>query len=310
MRAAVLLLVLAACGALPDPLPRVVSASPRGVVPAAGLRVEFTASDPLDPEEVLDGRRIALCLADDAAVVKRLASSDAGLGPGAPVLTASVALEDGNRRAVLVPVAPLVAGARYAGVLGPGLRAVDGRPLLDGDGKQRAIVVEFEIAPGGQPVRASITEVLADAATPEAGGEFVEVVNLGGTPLDLAGFRLAKRGTTGAFSRCTIAPRAGGPLAPRHVALVAGGAYDSRYPLPTGTPVYQCGATALLGGLANDRAPAIQLEDPAGAVVSSIGVASAAPRCPASSLQRLDPEGPDEAVNLACADAPTPGAFP
>jgi hypothetical protein len=74
--------------------------------------------------------------------------------------------------------------------------------------------------------------------------------------------------------------------------------------------VYQCGATALLGGLANDRAPAIRLEDPAGAVVSAIGVAAAAPRCVDGSLQRVDPEGPDEAANLACAAAPTPGTFP
>ena len=264
-------------------------------MPAAGLRVEFTASEPLAPEGVLDGRRIALCRADDAAEVKRLASSDAGLALGAPVLSVSVALEDGGRKAVLVPAAPLVAGARYAGVLGPGIRAVDGRPLLDGDGKQRAIVVEFEVGPGGEPVRAALTEVLADAAAPEAGGEFVEVVNLGGS-IDLAGFRLAKRGTTGAFTRCTIGSRTGGPVAPGRPALVAGGAYDGRYPLPAGTPVYQCGASALLGGLANDRAPAIQLEDPAGGVVSAASASApprrAAPRGRCSASRQTAPTRP------------------
>jgi hypothetical protein len=299
-----------ACGPpAPDPLPRVVAAGPRGVV-TPDARPEFTASEPLAAEGILDGRRLALCRAADLAAVKRLAGEAAGFGPGAPVLAARAALEDGGRRAVLEPLAPLLPGG-YAAVLAPGVRAADGRPLLDAEGRQRAVVVEFEVAaPAGPPPRAALVALLADAGTPEAGGEYAVVLNLGAAPLDLAGFRLAKRGTTGAFTRCTLAQRAGAPVEAGAAALVAGGAYDGRYALPAGTPVYACGSSALLGGLANDRAPAVQLEDPSGQVLSSLGIAEPAPRCPGVAVERLDPEGPDAAANLACAADAAPRAFP
>jgi hypothetical protein len=190
------------------------------------------------------------------------------------------------------------------------VRASDGRPVLDPEGKQRPVVVEFEIAPAPAgappPVHAAIVEVLPDADTPEAGGEYVEIVNLGHQPLDLAGFRLAKASASGTFTRCAIAPRLGGPVPPGGVALLAGGAYDGRYALPAGTVVYQCGTSSLAGGLANDRAPTLRLEDPAGAVVSSVGVAAPAPRCTGEAIVRLDPAGPDEAANFGCAP-PSPG---
>jgi hypothetical protein len=273
------------------------------------VRVEITASEPLDPAGIVDGRRVALCREDDAAAVKRAASEPAGIEPGSPVLAARASLEDGARKAVLVPLAPLSAGGRFAVVVGPGLRAADGRTVLDADGRARAAVATFDVAAGsGEPVNAAITEVLSDAATPEAGGEYVEVENLSERPVDLGGFRLAKRGTSETFTRCTVAPRTGGPVQAGGRAIVVGGAWDGRYPLPPGTPVYQCGATALLGGLANDRAPAIRLEDPAGAVVSSIGVDEPAPRCAGGALERLDPAGPDAASNLGCSENPSPGA--
>jgi hypothetical protein len=308
----VLVAVAAACGEpLPDPLPRIVSAAPSGIVPAEGVRAEFTASHPLSPEGIVDGRRVAICRADDLAAVKKLAGQAGGLGPGAPVLAARSELEDGDRRIVVVPAAPLVPGARYAALLAPGVRASDGRPVLDPEGRQRPVVVEFEVAPAAPgappPVHAAIVEVLSDAATPEAGGEYVEVLNLGDQPLDLAGFRLAKAGASGGtFTRCAIAPRLGGPVPPGGVAFVAGGAYDGRYALAAGTVVYGCGTSSLAGGLANDRPPALQLEDPAGGVVSSIGIAEPAPRCAGEAVARLDPAGPDEAANFGCVP-PSPG---
>jgi hypothetical protein len=225
------------------------------------------------------------------------------------VLAARVALEDGGRRVVLAPAAPLASGGRYAAILAPGVQTADGRTLLDGDGKQRAVTTEFEVGPGTEPVRAALTEILADAATPESGGEFVEVANLGAAPLDLTGLRLAKHGASGTVTRCTIAPRTGGPVAPGRAALVAGGAYDGRYRLPAGTAVYQCGTAALLGGIANDRAPAIALEE-AGGALSTLGVVAAAPRCATGSLQRLDAAGPDDASNVACPGTLTPGELP
>ncbi len=159
------------------------------------------------------------------------------------------------------------------------------------------------------PPRAApaLTEVLADADAPEAGGEYVEVANLGTGDADLAGFALAKRTSSGGFTRCKLLPLTGGPVPPGAHALVVGAAYDGRYPLPAGTPVYGCGATALAGGLANDHPVALALEDPLGQVVSAIGISEPAQRCPQGSLERIHPAAPDAASNFACPGTRTPG---
>jgi len=157
--------------------------------------------------------------------------------------------------------------------------------------------------------RPVLTEVLADAATPEAGGEFAEVANVGTAGADLTGFALAKQTASGAWARCALEPL-GGPIPPGGHALVVGGAYDDRFDLPPGAVLYRCGAAALLGGLANDRPPALALEAPGGTRVSSLGVDAAAPGCGSRSVERIHPSGPDAAPNLACARASpgTPGA--
>ena len=89
-----------------------------------------------------------------------------------------------------------------------------------------------------------------------------------------------------------------------------GGSWDGRYPLPAGVPLFHCGATSLAGGLADDRAPAIALESPAGAVVSGFGWAAPSLRCTGRSVERVLPGGDDAATNFACAKAApgTPGA--
>lgn len=153
-----------------------------------------------------------------------------------------------------------------------------------------------------------LTEALADADTPEAGGEYVEVANLGTGDADLTGFALAKLGTSGTFTRCTIAPLAGGPIPPGGFALVVGGAYDGRYAVPPGTTLYRCGATALAGGLANDRPVALALEDPVAQVISTMGISEAAPRCATGSLERVHPSGADAADDWACPRTRSPGA--
>lgn len=157
--------------------------------------------------------------------------------------------------------------------------------------------------------RPQITEVLASATSPQAGGEYAEVANLGSGGTDLAGFKLAKRSASGAVSRCTIAP--GGPvLAPGAHGLVVGGAWDQRYAAAGGVPVYHCGASSLLGGIPDDQPPALALESPAGALVSGFGWAQASTRCTGRSTERIHPAGPDATVNYACATASpgTPGA--
>ncbi len=156
--------------------------------------------------------------------------------------------------------------------------------------------------------RPVLTEVLVDAAAPEAGGEYAEVANVGTADADLAGYALAKQTASGGWTRCALAPL-GGPVPPGGHALIAGGAYDGRYVLPPGAVLYRCGASALLGGLANDRPPALALEAPDGTRVSTIGVEAAAPSCAARSVERVRPTGPDAPSNLACAGSSpgTPG---
>ena len=168
--------------------------------------------------------------------------------------------------------------------------------------------IETATAPGSaQPV---LTEVLADAEAPGTAGEYVEVANLGTADADLDGWVLAKRTASGALSTCQIEVGSGGPIPPGGYALLTGGAYDGRYALPAGTTLYRCGARALIGGLANDRAPAIALRDLQGAVVSSFGMDQAATRCTGMSVERIDPSGSDRSANFGCASsAPgTPGA--
>ena len=296
------------CEPLPEPFPRIVEASPSGTVSATGLRVEFVATEPLDRADVLGGARIALCNAEDLREVKRLAESGGPL-PAERIIASRVDLEEGGRRAVIVPAEPLVPGFAYAAILAHGLRAADGRIVLDPEGRPRSVVVEFiASAELDRPVRAEITKVLADADAPEAGGEYVEIANLDPEPLDLAGFRLAKRGPTGAFTRCTILRREGVAILGGSRGVVVGGAYDGRYNIPPGGAIYECGASAVAGGLANDRPPALLLEAPSGATVSSIGVASLAPRCAEGALVRLDAAGLDVAENLACSALRAPAS--
>jgi len=189
----------------------------------------------------------------------------------------------------------------------PGARVLVRLATEDLAGHRGAPAEWMEI--GALPPRPApvVTEVLADADAPEAGGEYVEVANLGTGDADLTGFALAKRGTSGAYTRCKLAPLSGGPIPPGAHALVVGGAYDGRYPLPEGTPLYRCGATSLDGGLANDRPVALALEDALGEVVSTAGIVEGVERCTQGSLERIHPAGPDASSSWACPGTSTPG---
>ncbi|BDG04257.1 lamin tail domain-containing protein [Anaeromyxobacter oryzae] len=292
-----------ACGA-PEPAPyaRVVAVVPTGPgVPPEQPGVAVTFSAPVGAEGLLDAARLVLAPAAAAADALSAVESEAGAGALAAAVPVDATLEDGGLRAALRPRAPLRAHTAYALVLSSRALAADGRPVLDAEGRRRATVSTFETgALPGPPPRPVLTEVRADAATPEAGGEYVEVANLGPGPLELAGYRLAKRTATGALASCAVVPPAD-PVPSGGVALVVGGAYDGRYALPAGTALATCGTTALAGGLANDHAPEVLLVDPAGAIASSFGAGGIAPRCPAAAV-RVDPEGPDVAENLVCAE--------
>jgi hypothetical protein len=273
------------------------------VATTAEAAIWFSA--PVDPAGLLDGRLLALVPA--AALRDALLALDGDAAAPAGAVPARAALEDGGRRVALRPEAPLHGYTRYALVLSSRARAADGRPVLDPEGRRRTFVAPFgTAAPEGPPPRPVLTEVRADAETPEAGGEYVELANLGGGALDLGGWRLGKRTAAGALAWCTVVAPEGTVVPDGGVALVGGGAWDGRYALPPGVAVLSCGGSALLGGLANDRPPELLLADPAGNVVATLG-AGGAPRC-AAALERIDPLGPDAPWNLACTEG-SPGVY-
>lgn len=292
----------------PEPLPRILGASPEGEGVSTGAEPEITFGAPVDPEGLTDGRLLVLASSEALRAALAAVESDAGAAELAGVVPADASVEADGARVVLRPRGPLRAYTGYALVLSSRVRAADGRPMLDPQGRRRTFVASFGTgAAEGPPPAAAITEVLADADTPEASGEYVEVVNLGGEPLDLGGFRLAKRTASGSLSSCAIVPPAGAILPPGGLALVAGGAYDGRYALTAEVPVMSCGATALLGGIANDRAPELLLADPGGSVVATFG-ATGAPVCPRAA-ELADAEGADEPANIFCTEG-SPGAVP
>jgi len=306
--AALLVSVALGCQPMPEPPTRVEAVLPEGTVAPGGLEVEVRFSAPVQPGGLADGRRVALCRAADASAIAAEASGEGGLGEGAAALPAQVELTEGGRRLLLRPARPLWPMARWALVLGKGIRDAEGRPVVDPAGRQRAVIHLFEtgdLPPGALPLL-SLTEALAHAAAPGAGGEFAEVANLGSAPADLAGFRLAKRTASGAEQRCVVEPLHGQVIRPGGRGLLVGGAWDGRYPLPGEVPLYRCGGSALLGGLADDRPVALRLESPGGAPLSGLGWEAEAPRCAAGSVHRLDAAGPDAPDNLACGAA-SPG---
>lgn len=277
MRRALLLAVaFVGCG-LPDPGPRVrvVEAAPSGdgVDPAAVASIRFSGA--VAPDGLLDGRRCLL--AEETGLRDALAAVESEEGAGAGVgQDCEASLEEEGTRLTLRPAAPLAGGGAYALVLSSRATALDGREVLDADGKALPTVVRFSVARPPPPA-VILTEVLADAATPEAGGEYAEVLDLGPGPLDLSGWRFEKRLESGSWSGCTIGAGWGEPAGVGAVALVVGGSWDGRYPLPAGVTVFPCGATSLAGGIANDRPPVVRLLDPSGGVAAVLDASAIAP---------------------------------
>jgi hypothetical protein len=271
------------------------------------IEVRFTG--PVGEAGIVDGSRVVVAPAAALPAALDAAESDAGAARLAIAVAAEAALEDGGRRAVLRPSAPLRGRTRFVVVVASRLADAEGRPVLDAEGRRRASVFAFQTAaPPGPPPRPLLTEMLCDAEAPEAGGEYAEVANLGEGALDLGGWRLAKRTASGGTASCLLDAPLEAAVPPGAVALVAGAAWDDRYATPPDVPVLRCGTAALLGGLANDHPPELALVDPDGAVVSTLGAGGIAPLCPEAAA-KIDPEGEDAPWNLACAEA-TPGWIP
>ena len=165
---------LAACGpGLPDPHVRLAAWAPTGAAAPLDAVAVLEFSGPLHPT-LPAGARVALARGADARAVAAAAGSEAGLDAGAPVVPCALSLDAQGRRLTLRPLAPLAPGTVHALVVGP-LRDAGGRPVLDPDGRRRTFVATFETvaAPPGPPPRPVLAEALADAATPEAGGEYL-----------------------------------------------------------------------------------------------------------------------------------------
>ena len=298
---AALLAGAAACGmpSLPAPAPKVVRVEPSGAgVPVTLPEVEVVFSAPVSGAGLVDGRHLVVVPASAERAAVAAVESDEGAAGLAGAAPGRIDLADGGRRAVLHLSAPLHALVPYVVVVGSRIEAADGRTVLDAAGRRRPTVARFDTGPAdGPPARPVLAELRTDAETPEAGGEYVVLQNRGAGPLDLFGHQLEKVSAAGSVSDCALGE---GVVAPGALALVAGGAYDGRYALPPGTVVVRCGATALLGGLANDRFPVLRLRDPGGALLSTAGAAGG-PVC--AIAQRRDLDGPDEAWNWGCVEA-------
>ncbi len=296
---------LPGCGpAAPAPHTRIAGWSPQGLDAPLDVPVTVDFTAPIAADGLADGRHVALCRAADARAVAR--ALEAGEAPGLLAVQGAVSLTEGGRRILLRPRLPLAGGSAWVLVVAPTLRDADGRPVLDPEGHRRSWFGTFSTV-AGPPPRPVLTEVRAVAMTPQAGGEYVEVLNLGGGPLDLSGWRLEKRTSSGLLAGCTVAAAAA-PLLPGDFGLLTSAAWDGRYLVPDGTVRFTCGAATLAGGLADDRPPELRLLDWTGALLASFGADGSAPRCPAA-VERIDPAAGDEPDNFGCAlEEGSPGA--
>jgi hypothetical protein len=149
----------------------------------------------------------------------------------------------------------LAPGAAYDAVL----RAVD---LA---GRERAVSLSFETE-ADLPVVA-ITEVRADPLGPEPAQEYVEIANLWGRSVDLAGFALSDR----ADREGDVVARSI-DLPPLGRALLVADAFDPVHPddepVPGGVPLVRLGTSLAGGGLTNAGEP-LYLRDAEGRRLSA-----------------------------------------
>jgi hypothetical protein len=255
---------------------RVLDGFPSGPGVQVSTNGSIRFSGAVAAEGLVDGSRFLLVREADLRDALAAAESEHGADGATRRVAGTSTLEEGATRLVFRPAEPLAGGEGWALVLSSRARSEDGRAVLDPDGRLAPTVIRFATAYPPPPA-VLLTEVLADAATPEAGGEYAEVTNLGPGPLDLAGWRFEKRTTTGSWTGCTIGAGAGGPAPAGAAALVVGGSWDGRYTLPAAVPLHPCGSTSLAGGIANDRPPELRLLDPSGAVAAVLDATHAPP---------------------------------
>jgi len=123
------------------------------------------------------------------------------------------------------------------------------------------------VAGGGSPEpgqsQVVITEVMANPVD-ERRDEFVEVMNLGDAPVDLAGWTLSDGDSTdllAAFDGVSVVPGGGG------LAVILDPDYDGSYAIPAGASLLTVGDRRLGNSLSTDDP--VTLRDPGGSLVAS-----------------------------------------
>jgi hypothetical protein len=148
--------------------------------------------------------------------------------------------------------------------------------LVDLAGHESRRTLRTRTTPTLPPI--AIVAVCSDPVGPEPAQEYVELLNSGAMPIDLAGFALADREDRigDIVSRTSIVP-AGGR------ALLVSDAFDPMHPegpaVPAGVPLVRIGTSLGSGGLSN-AGEALSLRDPTGQRVSAApALATGAGRC-------------------------------
>jgi len=232
------------------------------------------------PECGMDERRVGptCVLADDERVVIRVEAS----GPARFFVDAA-----GRRTSAVAPrgTARLVLEG-----LAPDQRLTLTLALLDLAGRQVRTRLEVETTPPLAPI--GITEARIDPRGPEPAQEYVELLNSGAMPIDLAGYTLADREDRvgDVVERSAIVPMGGRAL------LVANG-FDPGHPadpsVPPGVPLVRMGPSLGSGGLSNAGEPLI-LRDEEGRRISAAPAAVTGPGLCLSrigdDLRRGDPD--------------------
>ena len=157
-----------------------------------------------------------------------------------------------------------------------------------------------------------LSEVMSwpPAPSPRSPGQYIELVNSGGAPVDLSA--LALRGADG--KPRSLSDRSGTPivLAPQGRALAVGGSFDpSRYPaLPPEVPVLRATTQRLLGRGLREKSPAgfdlVLLQDGGNPIL--LDTFPGGVDCPdGCSLERLPPDPSGAAVFVCGAVGGSPG---
>lgn len=223
----------------------------------------------------------------------------------------------GGSRVLLQPSEPLQPARAYLVAVSAAVCDLAGNPLVAdlyfdkrgrAQGRHTHVLHEFTTVyvpdpdPDPDPVSGLLfTEILANPEGPESAGEYVEILNAGGDPVDLSGFRIDDTGGTGegdtlgacAEGEATVVP-------PGQAALLVGESFVAPSDLMPGTPVVCTDRSTLTPrGLKNAGGEVLVLKDSAGRELARYGGWVDFSKHEGCSAARLSLTAPDGAENWA-----------